>query len=145
VGSSNVPNFLSNADLNNDGKLDLVSANFQNGTGYAISVLLGNGDGTFQPAKNFGAGIDAISLAIGDLNGDGKLDLATVAWTSSATVNVFYGQGDGTFQTGPAYAVGFNPQGVAIGDLRGNGKQDLVVVSNDNTLVHLVANKPTVG
>lgn len=140
VGSSNVPNFLSNADLNNDGKLDLVSANFQNGNAYAISVLLGNGDGTFQAAKNFGAGIDAISLAIGDLNGDGKLDVATVAWTSSATVNVFYGNGDGTFQTGPSYPVGYPPQGVAIGDLRGNGKQDLVVISNDNTLDILFGN-----
>ena len=59
-------------DFNGDGKLDLATAN---GEAFNISVLLGNGDGTFQNAKKFDA-IDPNSLAVGDFNADGKLDLA---------------------------------------------------------------------
>ncbi|HEV3260798.1 MAG TPA: VCBS repeat-containing protein, partial [Gemmataceae bacterium] len=62
------------ADVNGDGKPDLVTANGFNGT---VSVLLGNGDGTFQNAQNFAAGSLPHSLVVADVNGDGKPDLVT--------------------------------------------------------------------
>jgi hypothetical protein len=60
-------------DLNGDGKPDLAVANYNSNT---VSVLLGNGNGTFAAAVNYGTGSFPLSVAIGDLNGDGRLDLA---------------------------------------------------------------------
>jgi hypothetical protein len=84
-------------------------------TNGAIGVLLGNGDGTFQPAVAYGSGgYQALSVAVEDLNGDGKPDLlvanecASISGCSSATgtAGVLIGNGDGTFQTAVAYASG---------------------------------------
>jgi len=64
-------------DFNGDGIQDLAVANAGSPIDLGnVSVLLGNGDGTFQPAQNFGAGSGPSSVAVGDFNGDGKLDLA---------------------------------------------------------------------
>src|SRR4051794_28855607 len=61
-------------DFNGDGKPALVAANSVSTT---VSLLLGNGNGTFKPAATFGAGFGPVSVAVGDFNGDGKPDLAT--------------------------------------------------------------------
>ena len=66
-----------------------------------------------------------IAVAIGDLNGDGKPDIA-VANYGSGTISVLFGNGDGTFQTPVTYTVGSNPRGVAIADLDGKNGNDLV-------------------
>ncbi len=71
-------------DFNGDGALDLVVANFGSGN---VSVLLGNGDGTFRAAVDYGAGSGPRSVAVGDFNGDGKVDLA-VANGGSNNVSV---------------------------------------------------------
>ena len=71
-------------DFNGDGKLDLAVANggdLSSGAGGNVTVLLGNGDGTFQTAVAFAADDIPQSVAVGDFNGDGKLDLATADWT----------------------------------------------------------------
>src|SRR5207302_893303 len=79
------------ADLNNDGNLDVVTADYGNGT---VSVLLGNGDGTFQVAQDFPAGANANTVAIGDFNGDHIADLVVSHFASSATtVSVLLGNG----------------------------------------------------
>src|SRR5579863_4328736 len=116
VGSS--PFSVATGDFNGDGKLDLVIANFGS---YDISVLLGNGDGTFQAAVNYGAGSGPRSIGVGDFNGDGKLDLAVVN-SNSNNVSVLLGKGDGTFQPAVNYGAGSGSQSVAIGDLNGDGK-----------------------
>ena len=127
------------ADVNGDGKLDLLVGNScadNNCTTGSVSVLLGNGDGTFQTAVSYGtAGINSYSLAIGDVNGDGKQDLMVANQCdsnscSNAVVSVLLGNGDGTFQT----AVPYNPGGlnafsVAVADVNGDGKADLLVAS----------------
>ena len=82
-------------DLNGDGRPDLAAANYAANT---VSVLLGNGDGTFGAKTDFATGTSPRSVAIGDLNGDGKPDLA-VANSGSNTVSVLLGNGDGTFGT----------------------------------------------
>jgi hypothetical protein len=73
-----------------------------------VSVLLGNGDGTFQAARNFGVGSYPLSVAVGDFNGDGVPDLA-VANASSNNVSVLLGNGDGTFQAARNFGVGSDP------------------------------------
>src|SRR4029077_8007978 len=115
-------------DFNDDGKLDLATLNW----GYSglVSVILGNGNGTFQPALfsgNSPNGVPPDYLAVGDFNGDGKLDLATARF---GTVSVLLGNGDGTFQPAQNTALNFSVTSLAVGDFNADGKLDLVATSN---------------
>jgi Calx-beta domain/FG-GAP-like repeat len=114
------PDAVVTADFNNDGILDLAVANSSDGT---VSVLLGNGNGTFQPAQKSDR-VYASSLAVGDFNADGKLDLAT---GSDGALSVLLGNGDGTFQP-PSYINFPGTVSVAVGDFNADGKLDLGVV-----------------
>ena len=94
-----------------------------------MSVLLGNGDGTFRPQARFAAGSSPNSVAIGDVNGDGRPDLVT-ANNGSDDVSVLLGNGDGTFRPQARFAAGSSPYSVAIGDVNGDGRPDLVTANN---------------
>src|SRR5437867_1290634 len=118
-------NSLAIGDLNSDGNPDLVVANLFSSR---VSVLLGNGDGSFGVHTDYGAG-DPFSLAIGDLNADGKPDVVTANWISN-TVSVLLGNGDGSFGVKNDYPTSYVPQSVAIGDLNGDGKPDLALAAN---------------
>jgi len=89
------PQIVVPGDFNGDGKVDLavVNSNFRVAP---VSVLLGNGDGTFQPRRNYFGGDFVDGLAVGDFNGDGKLDLASTSFSSA--MRVYPGNGDGTFE-----------------------------------------------
>jgi FG-GAP-like repeat/Abnormal spindle-like microcephaly-assoc'd, ASPM-SPD-2-Hydin len=115
------PSVLQVADMNGDGRLDLVSGATSAGE---ISVLLGNGDGTFQQPKNTIPGLLGTGLVIADFTGDGKLDVACDC-ASSSDLAVFPGNGDGTFQTAIVTPI----EGVVFlyaADLNGDGNLDLV-------------------
>jgi hypothetical protein len=125
------PRSVAVGDFNGDGKQDLAVANstYPNGT---VSVLLGQGDGTFQSAVNYAAGSYPWSVVVADFNGDGKQDLAVAA----PTVRVLLGNGDGTFQTtNISYVAGASPTAVAVGDFNGDGFPDLATVSNDVSIL----------
>src|SRR6266700_4188335 len=110
-------------DFNGDGKLDLAVSNYGDNS---LSVLLGNGDGTFQAPRTFAVGTNPAQVAIGDFNGDGKLDVA-VSSVGSNTVSVLLGNGDGTFLPPLVTPVGANPWYFAVGDFNGDGILDLAV------------------
>lgn len=129
------PSSVALADFNGDGKLDVVTAN--NGSNN-VSVLLGNGDGTFQAAINTTVGTSPDSLAVGDFNRDGKPDIAVINHGSN-TVSVLLGNGDGTFQSAVNYGVGTGPMFVVTADLNNDGRSDLAVVG-DGTLSVLIGN-----
>src|SRR5437667_48411 len=125
------------ADVNGDGKPDLLVANCAEigvntcaqGDG-VIGVLLGNGDGTFQPVVSYSSGGNtALSVAVADVNGDGKPDLV-MAIAFYNTVAILLGNGNGTFQAATTCGSGgILPRSVAVADLNGDGKPD-VAVSN---------------
>ena len=121
------------ADVNGDGKLDVVVANdcasSSNCTNGMVGVLLGNGDGTFQPAKSYSSGGGgARSIAVADVNGDGKPDLLVANFSGS--VGVLLGNGDGTFQAAVTYSSGGDgTRSVAVGDVNRDGKPDIVLAS----------------
>ena len=119
---------LAVADVNSDHKPDLLVVNESEGS---IGVLLNKGNGTFKAAVPYLAGglNNAVAIAVRDVNGDGKPDLA-VANYNSDSVSILLGNGDGTFQTAVPFAAGAgNPQSVALGDVNGDGKLDLVVAN----------------
>ena len=113
-----------------------------NETSNTVSILLGNGDGTFALKPSLGTGLNApVAIAAADFNGDGKIDLAVVN-SGDNSVSIFLGNGDGTFTlvppTPPATVTlptGNNPSAIAVGDFNGDGKMDLAVTNaNDNTV-----------
>jgi len=116
------------ADLDGDGKGDLVVSYLWEGIEYFHGVLPGNGDGTFRPLHLTPAGPNAFGLMIvADANGDGIPDLVSTSPGGGATQDILIalGQGDGTFSEPQRYAVGCGPYYLAFGDFNGDGQVDL--------------------
>lgn len=125
VGAS--PAAVAVGDFNGDGKPDIAVAN----TGSSnVSILLGNGDGTFQPAMNFNAGDSPRVIAVGDFNGDGKLDLAAFrpgVTGSAGSVSILLGNGDGTFQAPKTLALSESASAMVVADFNLDRKSDVAV------------------
>lgn len=134
LATASRPESVITADLNGDGKLDLAVTALGPGSRGALSVLLGNGDGTFQNHVDYLTRGIAVPLTAVDLNGDGKLDVAATN-TARNVIFTYLGNGDGTFQSAVFFPAGSGVFGLAAGDLNGDGRLDLVTANaNDNTI-----------
>lgn len=131
------PESVAIGDLNGDGKPDLAVANFYTNN---VSVLLNTtppaGATPSFSAANFAGGTGPISVAIADLNGDSKPDLA-VANHVSSNVSILLGTGTGAFGAATNFAVAWIPLSVAIADLNGDGQPDLAVSTNNGVSILL--------
>ena len=152
------------ADLGN-GHLDIVTANYSDST---VSVLLGNGAGDFQAAKNFAVGSHPKSVAVASLTGDGKPDIVTANFGSynggyggyggyggfgfyggynGGTVSVLLGDGHGNFSPDPSsslgsspgtFNVGYGPDSVAVAKLTGDGTPDIITANYGSDTVSVL-------
>ena len=118
-------------DFNRDGILDLAVSN-SGPSGGTISILLGNGDGTFQPQIDIPDPSSPGQLIAADFNGDGKLDLAALN-IFNPTISIFLGNGDGTFGPAVNYAAGMSPSMMAAGDFNGDGVVDFAITDSQCT------------
>ena len=126
------PAAIAVGDFNGDGKIDIAVANTGSGN---VSVLLGNGDGTFQPASSFSAGNSPSAIAVGDFNGDGKLDLAVFQPGSNGvagSISILLGNGDGTFQAPKTLTLSVSASIMAVADFDADKKSDLAVCDSAN-------------
>jgi hypothetical protein len=134
---------LVSADFNGDGNLDLAAGNDIDGT--VLVVSLGYGDGAFNTVSSspFGVSRPVNSIAIGDFNGDGKLDLATatvdINVAGSGSVIILLGNGDGTFTQAAGSPMSLSgAYAIAAADFNGDGKLDLAVTSNGSNSVNIL-------
>jgi RHS repeat-associated protein len=137
ISAGRNPYALAVGDINHDGLLDIVTANYLGG----FSTLTNQGNGTFATDVYGGAGytttipfgVGGTSIALGDIDKDGALDVVTthsnVNYRNTQT-SVWLNQGNGSFGSSTAYTVGLNPQAVAIGDIDKDGNSDIVTVNS---------------
>jgi hypothetical protein len=117
-------------DLDGDGKLDIVVANTGIDDYWSVGVLRGKGDGTFAKEVEFPSGVGPNSVALGDLNKDGKLDVVLANGTAGGTLSVLIGMGDGTLANPVDYRLGGDASDVTLGDVDGDGNLDLVAIGD---------------
>jgi hypothetical protein len=155
VGSSApvaiTPEFLGAGDFNQDGKTDIATSNKE---ANSVSVLLGNGNGTFQTATTFAVGSTPLGIAVADLNKDGSLDLAVAnlgGLSTPSSITVLYGNGNGTFTQAPSFVAGPFPIAVAAGAFQqGSPALDLAVANffgnpNDTITIAAATSHPTIA
>jgi len=136
-------------DFNHDGKRDLAvlnSGDATTGDNGSVSILFGNGDGTFQTAKNVAIGKNCTGIVAGAFSGDGNDDIALVrpgdaSVNDDGDVTIFLGNGDGTFRQGQVLTPGKNPSFSVVADLNADQRLDLVVITTgDNSVDVLLGN-----
>jgi hypothetical protein len=127
-------------DVNHDGKIDAIEGEW--GTS-AFAVMLGNGDGTFAPAHTYPtAYAQSADIAIGDLDGDGNLDIVLPTMPGVNSVQLVFGNGDGTFAPPVSYPTPHPVLTVGIGDLNQDGKPDLILSdTNVLTVMHGIGDR----
>ena len=139
VSENSRPEDVLVTDLNQDGHLDLVTANtgFPGGSD-SLAVLLGHGDATFEAGQQYSVSDDPFGVAAGDFNNDGHPDLVTSTWGHTSQVSVLIGSGDGTFGTATHFDAGSSNYEIAVSDFDLDGNQDLVVGNAQSSTLSLL-------
>ena len=137
TGKTASPFSVTVSDVNNDGFIDILTANKLSN---AVSLLLGDGLGNFGVPRFFPVGSGPRSIAIGDLNGDSNIDIVT-GNLESDNVSILFGDGAGFFSTPLNLAVGADPRGVAVRDLDRDGKLDLITANSGSGNISVFLNQ----
>ena len=126
------PQGVALGDVDGDGKLDIVVANTGQDGGWSTGVLLGKGNGTFAAEVEYDAGCGPVAVALGDVNGDRKLDIVIAnSMCSTASAGVLLGQGDGTFARMVEFTLASdNVTSMVLIDVNGDGALDIVTADN---------------
>ncbi|WP_190234017.1 FG-GAP-like repeat-containing protein [Nostoc sp. 'Peltigera membranacea cyanobiont' 213] len=135
------PKSVTVADIDGDGKKDLVIANSGDDN---ISVLLNDGSGGFGTPTNYTVGVSPSFVAVADFDGDSKLDFV-VTNSGDNNISVLLNDGSGGFGTPTNFTVGTNPNAIAVADFDGDGKKDLVVANSDDNNISLLLNDGSGG
>jgi hypothetical protein len=136
-----LPCFVISADVNGDGKADLVSVNLDDDT---LTVLTNNGYGKFTFSATLGVGSEPFSVVAADVNQDGKPDLICASG-GDATITLLTNNGSGIFGSNATYNVGNGPQSVAAADVNGDGYIDLITANWDDNTLTILTNNATGG
>ncbi len=140
ISAGFAPLGIASADFDGDGNKDLAIANFfYSGAARNVTILRGSGNGKFVKAGELYAGYQLTAITVGDLNNDGRVDIAT-ANSGSWDISVFYNNGAGSFATQVLYDVGISPSAIIAADLNGDGKLDLAVPNYDWENVSILQN-----
>lgn len=129
------------ADVNGDGKVDLVTANFYDST---LTILTNNGSGRFTLASSPGVGSNPLLVVAADVNGDGKLDLIS-ANSGNDTLSILTNNGSGKFTLSSSPGVGFTPYAVTAADVNGDGWVDLISANKDGNSLTVLTNNGSGG
>jgi hypothetical protein len=136
---------LTAADVNSDGKLDLICAD--NTASGKLTIYTNNGSGGFALASSPGVGAYPVVIAAADINGDGKVDLisANFGIGSGNTLTVLTNNGSGSFGSNATYTVGSGPVCVTAADVNGDGKVDLISANNNGFSLTVLTNDGSGG
>lgn len=126
-------------DFNNDGNMDLAATGTDDFSG-TLSVMSGNGNGTFTPAASFPVGFFCLSLTAGDFNSDGRVDLATTS-RDSQEVSVLLADSPGSFQNPVTYVAGRDPLAIVNGDFNSDGNADLATANFGSNSISVLLGK----
>lgn len=124
------------AYVNDDGIADIAVALNSS----RVLLLLGNGNGAFQSPQQFVAGLGSNSVALVDVNGDGKIDIVT-ANRSANDFSVLLGNGTGNFQSQQRFVTGDQPSAMTVVDVNGDGKPDVVTVNRGGNNVSVILHR----
>ncbi|GAB3850098.1 hypothetical protein GCM10028822_15030 [Hymenobacter terrigena] len=141
TGAGSYPQGVAVADMNGDGRLDIVTAN--NGS-QTVGVLLGQAGGGYATANTYssGTGSQPQGVAVADVNGDGRKDIIT-ANNGNFTAGVLLGQAGGGFGSVSSYSGGLGTMAVAAADMNGDGRPDLVTANYNSNTVGVLLNTGT--
>ena len=129
TGENSAPQYVCVTDLNNDNRMDIVTANYGSDT---VGVLLGQDNGTFANVTTYSTGINSLpwSVAVGDLNEDNIIDIVSGNYGSNY-VSVFFGLGNGIFHKRRTYFTGYgsSPLSVAVDDVNNDNRLDIITAN----------------